>query len=106
MIAADGTTLLDHLFETQDAVTDEGEAAITSFTDEAFTVRFPRITEDGTVLKIRFVNQVLAYSSDFAGPGPGGGDGRLPVGGGRRRRPAWTRTTRLSNPASPSSVRG
>ena len=65
--AADGTTILDHDFETQDAVADEGEAAITSFTDEGFTVRFPRITEDGTVLKIRFVNQVLAYSSDFAG---------------------------------------
>ncbi len=67
MVAADGTTILAHDFETQDAVTDEGEAAITSFTDEGFTVRFPRITEDGTVLKIRFVNQVLAYSSDFAG---------------------------------------
>ena len=65
--AADGTTILDHDFETQDAVADEGEAAITSFTDEGFTVRFPRITEDGTVLRIRFVNQVLAYSSDFAG---------------------------------------
>ena len=67
IVAADGAAILDHVFETQDAVTDEGEAAITSFTDEGFTVRFPRITEDGTVLKIRFVNQVLAYSSDFAG---------------------------------------
>ena len=67
IVGADGTTILEHDFETQDGVTDEGEAAITSFTDEGFSVRFPRITGDGTVLRIRFVNQVLAYSSDFAG---------------------------------------
>ena len=67
IVAADGTGILDHTFETQDAVTDEGQAAITSYTGEGFSVRFPRITEDGTVLRIRFVNQVLAYSSDFGG---------------------------------------
>ena len=67
IVAADGQRILDHTFETQDRVADEGDAAITSITDEGFAVRFPRIETDGTILKIHFVNRVLAYSSDFGG---------------------------------------
>ncbi len=67
IVAADGQSLLDHTFETPDRVADEGAAAITSITDEGFAVRFPRIDADGTILKIHFVNRVLAYSSDFGG---------------------------------------
>ncbi len=67
IVSADGQRILDHTFETQDRVADEGHAAITSITDAGFAVRFPRIETDGTILKIHFVNRVLAYSSDFSG---------------------------------------
>lgn len=67
IIDGDGEKRLDHAFAVQDDVTEEGEVAITRLTDAGFAVRFPRIAEDNTVLKIHFVTRVLSYSTSFAG---------------------------------------
>ena len=67
IIDGNNQTIVDHIFATQDAVTAEGEVGITSFTHEGFTVRFPHIQEDNTLLKIYFVSRILTYSSAFAG---------------------------------------
>ncbi len=66
---ASGESLLDHTFAVQNDITDEGDAAITSITDGGFTVRFPHIQEDDTILKIHFVTRIFAYSNDFSGRG-------------------------------------
>lgn len=65
ILDADGQPVLNHTFTVQDAVTDEGVAAITAVTGQGFSVRFPRVVEDGTVVKIHFVGRVLAYSTTF-----------------------------------------
>jgi len=72
IVDADGQSILNHLFSVQDAVTEEETdtgaiVAVTSITDEGFTVRFPQIETDGTILKIHFVNRIFAYSTDFSG---------------------------------------
>ena len=67
ILDGDGQSLLDHTFAVQDAVTEEGEVAITAITDQGFAVRFPRIQEHNTVLKIRFVDRVLTYSTIYEG---------------------------------------
>ena len=67
IVGADGVHLVDHTFAVQDAVTDEGDVAVTSVDDASFTVRFPAISEHGTLLKIHFVSRVLAFSTRFPG---------------------------------------
>ena len=67
VIANDGSSLLDHTFAVQNAVTEEGEVAITSLTDRGFAVRFPPVQEHDTVLKVHFVSRVLSYSTIFSG---------------------------------------
>ena len=67
IIDGTGEKRLDHAFAVQDDVTEEGEVAITRLTDAGFAVRFPRIAEDNTVLKIHFVTRVLSYSTSFEG---------------------------------------
>lgn len=72
IVAADGSSILDHVFAVQDAVTAEQTAAgdtvaITSITDEGFTVSFREIKTDGTLLKIHFVNRIFVYSTNFSG---------------------------------------
>ena len=58
--------LLDHSFAVQDGVTDEGDVAITAVGEDRFTVRFPRIEEDGSIIKIHFIARVLSYSTTFS----------------------------------------
>lgn len=72
IVDAEGGSVLDHVFAVQDAITEEQTAAgdtvaITSITDEYFTVSFPHIEGDGTLLKIHFVNRIFFYSTDFSG---------------------------------------
>ena len=67
IVGADGAHQLDHTFVVQDAVTDEGDVAVTAIDDGSFTVRFPPISEHGTLLKIHFVSRVLAFSTRFPG---------------------------------------
>ena len=59
--------LLDHTFAIQDGVSDEGDVAITAVGDDRFTVRFPRIVDDGSIVKIHFIGRVLSYSTTFSG---------------------------------------
>ena len=67
IIAPDGSKRVDHTFAVQDGVTEEGEVAITSIADRSFAVRFPGISEHGTMLKIHFVGRVLSFSTRFTG---------------------------------------
>lgn len=62
-----GQTVLDHTFATQDQPTVEGELEIVSIDDGGFSVRFPRVLEHGSVLKIYFVSRVLSFSTTFEG---------------------------------------
>ena len=67
IIDRNGQVLADHAFAVQDTITEEGQMAITSLTNQGFTIRFPRIQEHDTVLKIHFVDRVLTYSSIYEG---------------------------------------
>ena len=67
ILDAAGAKVLDHTFAVQDRPTQEGEVEILEMSDQGFTVRFPRIRDRGTVVKIHFVGRVLAFSTTFAG---------------------------------------
>ena len=69
IIDAQGEFLLAHDFAVQDAVTDEGEVAITAIAERSFAVRFPRVAAHNAVLKIHFVSRILSYSTAFEGRG-------------------------------------
>ena len=67
IIDAEGQHVVDHTFAVQDGITEEGEVAINSITEEGFAVRFPPIQDHDTLLKVHFVDRVLTYSSAFEG---------------------------------------
>lgn len=67
ILDAAGATVVDHTFAVQDRPTQEGDVEILEMSDQGFTVRFPRIRDSGTVVKIHFVGRVLAFSTTFAG---------------------------------------
>ena len=67
VVDAAGTSLVDHTFAVQDAVSDEGEVAITAISERSFAVRFPRVAVHNTILKIHFVSRILSYSTAFEG---------------------------------------
>ncbi|NKB69124.1 MAG: hypothetical protein GKR89_18805 [Candidatus Latescibacteria bacterium] len=62
-----GQILLDHTFATQDRATTEGEVEIAFINDQGFAVRFPRVQEHDSVIKIHFVSRVLSFSTTFEG---------------------------------------
>lgn len=67
VIDSSGGTILDHTFATQNRPTIEGDVAIVSITDRGFAVKFPRVQEHGSVMKIYFVSRVLSFSTTFEG---------------------------------------
>lgn len=44
---------------------DEGGFRIVSVTESSFEVQFPRVREDGSVVRIHFISDVLTYSTNF-----------------------------------------
>ncbi len=57
---------------------EEAEWALVSVDPNRFLVRFPPITEDGSVLKLRFDTSVLRYGIEFDGWGSSEGSDELP----------------------------
>ncbi len=62
-----GNAIIDHVFVTQDRPTVEDQVEIVSITDDGFVVRFPRVLENDSVLKVHFVSRVLSFSTTFEG---------------------------------------
>ena len=62
-----GNAIIDHVFATQDRPTAEDQVEIVSITDDGFVVRFPRVLENDSVLKVHFVSRVLSFSTTFEG---------------------------------------
>ena len=62
-----GNAIIDNVFVTQDRPTVEDQVEIVSITDDGFVVRFPRVLENDSVLKVHFVSRVLSFSTTFEG---------------------------------------
>lgn len=62
-----GDTVIDHAFAVQDAPAVEGDVAIERIDDGGFSLRFPRVADDNSVVKVYFVARMLSFSTTFAG---------------------------------------
>lgn len=62
-----GSAVIDHTFVTQDRPTAEDDVEIVSITDDGFVVRFPRVLDNNSVVKVHFVSRVLSFSTTFEG---------------------------------------
>lgn len=66
ILNAHGELLASHAFAQGDTVGGSG-LAINAIAADRFSVRFPRIQADGSLLKIAFRSAVLAFSTEFRG---------------------------------------
>jgi hypothetical protein len=67
IIDGDGVSLLNQDFIVQNAATEEGDVAIQEFAEDRFVVRFPRVLESGTLIKVQFQARLLSFSNIFKG---------------------------------------
>lgn len=67
IVDGDGVSLLNQNFTVQNAATEEGDVAIREFTADRFVVRFPRVLESGTLIKVQFQARILSFSNIFKG---------------------------------------
>ena len=66
ILAADGVVIASHTFARGDTAGGDG-IAIDAIEEDRFSVRFPRIADNGSLLKVTFRSAVLAFSTEFRG---------------------------------------
>ncbi len=66
ILDSEGNVQVEHIFAEGDTTGSSG-VSIAAIEDDRFSVRFPRVEQDGLLLKITFRAAVLAFSTEFRG---------------------------------------